>query len=168
MERKIRLFLFDKNEKNRFNMINLFFIFFAILLVASSFLVLCEDAILFVVLFGCGLFFFPGIPLILRCYKKAYYIELLDDYIICRGTLNNLFGKRKISYDEIYYLETGNQEPVIYPRGTNREQMVREFGSFTNVYNKDREFLFSFRNNSMVTEKIFKKNNRVQIVDSLR
>lgn len=164
----MRLYLFFNNEKNCFNMINLFFIFFAILLVVISFFVFREDAFLFVVLFGCGLFFFPGIPLILRYYKKAYYIELLDNYIICKGTLNNLFGKRKISYDEIFYLETGKQEPVIYPRGTNREQMVREFGSFTNVYDKDREFLFSFRNNSMVTEIIFEKNKRVQIVDSLR
>ena len=75
----MRLDLFFNNEKNRFNMINLFFIFFAILLVVISFFVFREDAFLFVVLFGCGLFFFPGIPLILRYYKKAYYIELLDN-----------------------------------------------------------------------------------------
>ena len=84
-----------------------------------------------------GLFFFPGVPIAVKNYKKAYYIQLEDMCIVCSGRINNLFRKTRMMYQDIGYVERGREEPVIYPYGTTREQMVKEFGRYINVYNKD-------------------------------
>lgn len=45
--------------------------------------------------------------------------------------------------------------------------MVNEFGGFVNVYNKDRKYLFSFRDNSLVMEKLLEKNHNIKVVECL-
>jgi hypothetical protein len=43
-----------------------------------------------------GLLFFPGVPIAVKNYKKAYYIQLEDMCIVCSGRINNLFRKTSI------------------------------------------------------------------------
>ena len=70
-------------------------------------------------------------------------------------------------YQDIGYVERGREESVIYPYGTTREQMVKEFGRYINVYNKDKKYLFSFREKSSIMDILLKKNPHIQIVDRL-
>ena len=114
-----------------------------------------------------GLFFFPGVPIAVKNYKKAYYIQLEDMCIVCSGRINNLFRKTRMMYQDIGYVERGREEPVIYPYGTTREQMVKEFARYINVYNKDKKYLFSFREKSSIMDILLKKNPHIQIVDRL-
>lgn len=114
-----------------------------------------------------GLLFFPGVPIAVKNYKKAYYIQLEDMCIVCSGRINNLFRKTRMMYQDIGYVEGGREEPVIYPYGTTREQMVKEFGRYINVYNKDKKYLFSFREKSSIMDILLKKNPHIQIVDRL-
>ena len=70
--------------------------------------------------------------------------------------------------DPLYTLEREiEEEPVIYPYGTTREQMVKEFGRYINVYNKEKKYLFSFREKSSIMDILLKKNPHIQIVDRL-
>lgn len=146
---------------------NFLWTFFLVLMWFFAFVAMGEDNLLFIILLLCGLLFFPGIPLLLKCYVKAYYIELLDEYIICAGKVNNIFGKARITYEEIYYIETEKQEPQIYPRGTTPEQMVKKFGRFINVYDKDKKCLFSFRDNALITKKLLEMNSNAQVIERL-
>lgn len=45
--------------------------------------------------------------------------------------------------------------------------MVKEFGRYINVYNKDKKYLFSFREKSSIMDILLKKNPHIQIVDRL-
>ena len=114
-----------------------------------------------------GLLFFPGVPIAVKNYKKAYYIQLEDMCIVCSGRINNLFRKTRMMYQDIGYVERGREKPVIYPYGTTREQMVKEFGGYINVYNKDKKYLFSFREKSSIMDILLKKNPHIQIVERL-
>ena len=87
--------------------------------------------------------------------------------IVCSGRINNLFRKTRMMYQDIGYVERGREEPVIYPYGTTREQMVKEFGGYINVYNKEKKYLFSFREKSSIMDILLKKNPHIQIVDRL-
>ena len=162
------LFYDEKREKTIFqNKINWLFGIFAVFMFSLAFVVIMKDSFVFLLLVLIGIFYFPGIPLVLKYYKKAYYIELLESYIVCSGKPNNLFGKTKIMHEDIFYVETGRREPVICPRGTTREQMVKEFGGFVNVYNKDRKYLFSLRDNSLMMGKLLEKNHNIKVVECL-
>ena len=45
-----------------------------------------------------GLLFFPGVPIAVKNYKKAYYIQLEDMCIVCSGRINNLFRKTRMNH----------------------------------------------------------------------
>lgn len=135
---RVRAYLFYDSEKEekiinkRFNYI---FVIFAVIMFSFALYAAEKDicAALFFTL--CGLNFFPVIPVILKYYKKAYYVELMDDYIVCDGTLP--------------------------------QQMVRQYGAYTNVYSKDKKYLFSFRSNPVIYKKLLEKNPNVKIVKIL-
>ena len=44
-------------------------------------------------------------------------------------------------------LKEEERKLVIYPYGTTREQMVKEFGRYINVYNKDKNICFLLEKN---------------------
>lgn len=167
---RVRAYLFydrEKEEKIINKRFNYIFVIFAVIMFSFALYAAEKDicAALFFTL--CGLNFFPVIPVILKYYKKAYYVELMDDYIACGGTSVNLFVKKKINYEDVFYIEKGRIEPDIYPRGTLPQQMVKQYGAYVNVYSKDKKYLFSFRSNPVIYKKLLEKNPNVKIVKIL-
>lgn len=162
---------FDKNhDKTIFQYkLNYPWLLLAIIMLGLAIKVInTEESCLMLTFLLSGLFCFPGIPLIVKNYKKAYYIKLADRYVVCSGKINNLLGKTKITYQELYYIETGREEPIIYPYGTTTRQMVKEFGRYVNVYNKQKKYMFSFRENLEIINKLLEKNPNIHIVEILK
>lgn len=148
--------------------VNYLWFFLAIIMFVMALVVIkteISSSILFVL---SGAIFCPGIPFILKYYMKTYYVQMTDTYVMCSGRINNLFGKRKIMYQDICYVEMGRNEPIIYPYGTTRKQMVETFGKYINVYDEDKTYLFSFRKSSLIIVKMLEKNPNIQFVECLQ
>ena len=80
---------FDKNHDKTFFQykLNYQWLLLAIIMFGLAIKVInTEESCLMLTFLLLGLLCFPGIPLIVKNYKKAYYIELADRYVVCSGT----------------------------------------------------------------------------------
>lgn len=162
------LFYDEKQDKNILNeKINWVFVFFAVFMMLVAFVVMTEEILAFFPFFLCSILSFPGFPLMVRSIYKSFYIELMDDYVFYHGAASNVYEKKKIMYEDIFYIERERIAPVICPRGETTKRMVKKYGKYTNVYDRDRKYLFSFRDNPLIIEKLLKKNPDIEVVKCL-
>ncbi len=91
------LFYDSNNEKTIFKYKSTYiWVPFAMMMFIMALIVAKEDLLASIFLLLSGMSFFPVTPFIIKYYKKAYYIQMEDEYIVCAGRINNLLKKTKI------------------------------------------------------------------------
>ena len=116
--------------------VNYLWFFLAIIMFVMALVVIKTEIISSILFVLSGAIFFPGMPLVLKYYKKAYYIQMTDTYVTCSGRINNLFGKRKIMYQDICYQELAKAMEQLssvsqsFQNSTQDSELLSRFNSY--------------------------------------
>lgn len=118
----------------------------------------------FMLLFG--LIFFPGIPILLQCFYKAFTVEFTDKHIVRKARQNNVFTTEIYDYSDVTYIDISSKIPVEVPRGETPKRMHLKFGDYYNAYGGEwnHKFLFTFRADDEILQFIRDKNSKISTI----
>lgn len=68
----------------------------------------------------------------------------------------------KIEYSKIGYIMTGNNCPHRTIFGKTPEKLRRDYGTFTDVFDRKKEYLFSYAMNDDITQEIMARCKNVK------
>lgn len=92
-----------------------------------------------------GLLFFPGVPIAVKNYKKAYYIQLEDMCIVCSGRINNLFRNALLVEYPIMQEEYGYEDEELDEYMPN----VDDIQEFKEIMEPKRVYILDVENDGM-------------------
>ena len=94
-----------------------------------------------------ALLYYPALLMIKRTYDKSFYIIFNRDYMLVTGYKGTAFVSEKIEYSKIGYIMTGDNCPHRTIFGKTPEKLRRDYGAFTDVFDRKKEHLFSYAMN---------------------
>ena len=134
----------------------------ALVVLGVLFYVFFASKVVMIVMWLLALLYYPALLVIKRTYDKSFYIIFNRDYMLVTGYEGTAFVSEKIEYSKIGYIMTGNNCPHRTIFGKTPEKLRRDYGAFTDVFDRKKEYLFSYAMNDDITQEIMARCKNVK------
>ena len=134
----------------------------ALVLLGVLFYVFFASKVVKIVMWLLALLYYPALLVIKRTYDKSFYIIFNRDYMLVMGYKGTAFVSEKIEYSKIGYIMTGDNCPHRTIFGKTPEKLRRDYGTFTDVFDRKKEYLFSYAMNDDITQEIMARCKNVK------
>lgn len=134
----------------------------ALVLLGVLFYVFFASKVVMIVMWLWALLYYPALLMIKRTYDKSFYIIFNRDYMLVTGYKGTAFVSEKIEYSKIGYIMTGDNCPHRTIFGKTPEKLRRDYGAFTDVFDRKKEHLFSYAMNDDITQEIMARCKNVK------
>ncbi len=134
----------------------------ALVLLGVLFYVFFASKVVMIVMWLLALLYYPALLVIKRTYDKSFYIIFNRDYMLVMGYKGTAFVSEKIEYSKIGYIMTGDNCPHRTIFGKTPEKLRRDYGTFTDVFDRKKEYLFSYAMNDDITQEIMARCKNVK------
>lgn len=108
---------------------------------------------------------FPGLLWISHRSVKGFWVILGNEDVLRHGFYGTLKQRKKIRYEEVAYILTGELEPFVTPRPNLGPWYHRKFGNYLNVLDAQKNCLFTVRYSKENLNLLMEKCIHAQLMD---